>query len=169
MRDPSDVAGTTAHYDRPQARRRTAGRIRLPRETSRARAAPGLLAPGLLASPVSRRSEGCAWAARAGLPPYLPPPVPRIPCASGIPRDRAVFRTPLAGYRRHCGSSVPPRRPFCEDRRSIASIFAKRFFMVKISRTYTVNYLRQEKGLRDHDGGWAPVGLDCHLSRDISR
>jgi hypothetical protein len=123
-----------------------------------------------------------AWAARASrFPRFRAPrlgsprpncpcfllPAPRIPRASGILRDRAVFRAPPRRLRAPLRPSVPRRCPLCEDRRFIASIFAKRFFMTKISYTYTVNYLRQEKGLRDHGGGWASVGLDCHLSGDM--
>jgi hypothetical protein len=33
----------------------------------------------------------------------------------------------------------------------IAGVFVKSFFLAKISCTYTMNYLRQEKCLRDHE------------------
>jgi hypothetical protein len=38
----------------------------------------------------------------------------------------------------------------CEDCRIIVRTFVKSFFIAKTSCTYTMNYLRQEKCLRDH-------------------
>jgi hypothetical protein len=44
----------------------------------------------------------------------------------------------------------PPHCPLCGERLDLVLIFEKTFFSAKILCTYTMNYLRQEKCLRDH-------------------
>jgi hypothetical protein len=44
--------------------------------------------------------------------------------------------------------------PFVDD------IFVKRFFIAKTSYTYTMNYLHQEKHLRDHEAIRGPIGMN---------
>jgi hypothetical protein len=43
----------------------------------------------------------------------------------------------------------------------IASVLAKRFFLAKILYTYTMNYLRQEITLRDHEARQGEFSLNC--------
>jgi hypothetical protein len=39
----------------------------------------------------------------------------------------------------------------CEEFPLYRRVFMKSFFLAKISYTYTMNYLRQEKSIRDHE------------------
>jgi hypothetical protein len=55
--------------------------------------------------------------------------------------------------RRHCAV-------YTKIIRIIDRVFVKSFFIAKILCTYTMNYLRQEKGLRDHQGDPEFAGRD---------
>jgi hypothetical protein len=63
----------------------------------------------------------------------------------------------------------PRNCPYARITPFAVSAFVKSFFIAKTSCTYTMNYLQQEKGLRDHEVSPDPDSPNCRFYANCSR